>query len=421
MFFDTLVVRGKCPPGCNACVEVCPQKGSDGLAAIRIVNSTSEAGFRTVSVCNQCSQPECAAACPNEAIARNSQGVVVVNQDLCTGCGSCEEACPYGGIYCDGTTGLAYKCDYCGGQPRCVEACPHGVLAFMRSRPVVGYLQEDLLSPGLPFCAGCPAELAVRFTVRVLGRNIIMFGAPSCTLLAGRAKLPYYGCLMTNVPSSMTGVSRYLRRCGSDAICVSFVGDGTTADVGFQPLSGAAERGERILHICYDNEAYMNTGIQRSSTTPPGAWTTTTQVGPHDGGKTGPSKYVPLLMALHGVAYAATAAVSHLEDYAAKLLKAKAATERGMAYLHLFTPCPTGWRARIEDGIELSRLAVETNYFPLWEWEDGSLRFSAPVERPRPLEEFVRLQGRFAHLSEEDIARLKEVTDSRITLLKKLA
>lgn len=419
MFYDTLVVRGACPPGCDACTRVCPQKAQDGSAAIRILDNSD--GSRTVSVCNQCSRPACAEACPNEAIRRSDQGIVEIAADLCTGCGSCVEACPYGGIYCDEEAGVAYKCDYCSGDPECVKVCPNKVLSFVRSETVVAHLQDDLLSPGLTFCAGCPAELAARFVVRVLGKNIIIFSAPSCALLAGRARLPYYGCLMTNVPSSMSGVSRYLRRQGNDALCVSFVGDGTTADVGFQPLSGAAERGERILHICYDNEAYMNTGIQRSSTTPTGAWTTTTQVGPHGGGKERPAKYVPLLIALHGVAYAATAAISHLEDLAFKLIKAKEAAQRGMAYVHIFTPCPTGWRSRLEDGIELSRLAVETNYFPLWECEDGCLKLTYPLENPKPLEDFLKLQGRFSHLRDKDVAKLKTIVESRVELLRKLA
>jgi phenylglyoxylate dehydrogenase beta subunit len=390
------------------------------MKAIRVLRD--KAGLGKVAICKQCSEAECAINCPAECITRSPTGVVQIDHNSCTGCGACEDACPYGAIHVDSSRGVAYKCEHCGGTPKCVDVCPHGVLSFEKAGRVAKHLQEDPVSPGMPFCAGCPVELGTRFTLRILGRNIILFGAPGCTVLARRAKIPYYGTLMTNLPSQMAGFSAYLKKSGSDAICVCFVGDGTTADVGFQPLSGAAERGDKILYICYDNEAYMNTGIQRSSTTPFGAWTTTTQVGPSGGGKSSLPKYIPLLIALHGgVSYAATASISHLEDYLTKIKKAREATKIGMAYLHLFTPCPTGWRAESDAGVMLSRLAVDTNYFPLWEWQGGSLRFSVSIEKPKALENFLESQGRFKHLNKDEIDILKNIVDSRISLLRKLA
>jgi len=420
MFYNTLIAKKRmCPEDCNACIEVCPNKTPSGVTAIKKVKQSD--GTYSITACNQCSQPECVPVCSTEALIRNEQGVVELDPELCIGCGACVDVCAYEGIQYDPDWQKAVKCDYCQGKPKCVEACPNGILSWAQSRPVTDWFKdEDLLSPGLTFCSGCPAELGVRFTVRVLGKKIIMFGAPSCTLLTERANIPYYGCLMTNVSSSMTGVSRYLRRIGEDVTCVAYVGDGTTADIGFQSLSGACERGENIIHICYDNEGYMNTGIQRSSTTPPGSWTTTTQIGPASRGKSRPPKYVPLLLALQGASYVATATLSHLEDFAMKLSKAQNVKD-GLSYIHVFAPCPTGWRGNSEDSIDACRVAVETNYFPLWEAEKGVFRFTTEVKKPRPLTDFVKLARRFAHFNDQDLRNLQSVANDRYQLIKHLA
>ena len=195
-----------------------------------------------------------------------------------------------------------------------------------------------------------------------------------------------------------------------DVISVCFVGDGATADVGFQPLSGAAARGERILYI-----------TQSSSTTPLGSWTTTTWVGNKSRGKATPSKYMPLIMLMHNVSYVATATTAYLEDFVLKLEKAKEAVKHGMAYIHVYTPCPTGWRTPADSAMELSRLAVETNYFPLWEAEDGKLHFTHHVGKPKPVKELVRMQGRFSHLTEEELEQMQQAVDKRIALIQKLA
>ncbi|MFH1091917.1 MAG: thiamine pyrophosphate-dependent enzyme, partial [Pseudomonadota bacterium] len=186
------------------------------------------------------------------------------------------------------------------------------------------------------------------------------------------------------------------------------------------PLSGAAERGENIIYVCYDNEAYMNTGVQRSSTTPLGAWTSTTPLGPEGRGKAEVPKYMPLIMAFHGIPYAATASVAFLEDLAEKLKKAKAVKD-GLAYIHLLAPCPTGWRAPADLTVELARKAVETNYFPLWEAEHGRFRLTHRPDRPRPVEEFTRLQGRFGHPTGQESSLLQQFVDQRLRLLESLA
>jgi len=180
------------------------------------------------------------------------------------------------------------------------------------------FKDEDQFAGGLSFCSGCPLELLLRFVSRVLGKEIIIVGTPSCSaaVLYGQNigawhKLAYYGCIMTGVASTATGISRYYRKTGKDATVVCFTGDGCAADIGFQPLSGAAERDEHFIYICYDNEGYMNTGIQRSSTTPFGAATTTTPVGTNRRGNDTRGKNLPYIMAMHKGAYTATATLSH--------------------------------------------------------------------------------------------------------------
>jgi len=420
-FNEALAIRRlTCPENCRACEEACAERA--GQAAIKLVD-LPEVGFRSVMVCNQCGEPRCEEVCPTGAISKNKTGVVQIDSERCVGCGLCTLACPYGGVYYDSIRERVYKCDRCEGEePRCVAACPHGVLSFVRPRSIyLHYQSDDLLAAGTTLCAGCPAELGARVMLRVLGPKVITFRTPGCQPIF-MSRVCSVPTLMTNIASSMTGASRYLRKIGrEDVICVCFVGDGATADVGFQPLSGAAARGEHILYICNDNEAYMNTGIQSSSTTPRGSWTTTTWVGERGRGKEEEGKYMPLIMLMHGISYVATATVAYLEDYILKLEKAREAVKHGMAYIHLYTPCPTGWRAPADSGIELSRLAVETNYFPLWEAEEGRLRFTHRVERPKPLREFIQRMGRFSHLTDEELEQLQQVVNRRLALLEKLA
>ena len=202
-------------------------------------------------------------------------------------------------------------------------------------------------------------------------------------------------------------------------MAVAMVGDGATADVGFAGLSGAAQSGENIIYICIDNEAYMATGIQSSGTTPLSAWTFTSPVGRHARGKPRPAKYMPLIMADHGIPYTATATVSHLEDYARKLTKAKQVKD-GLVYIHVFSPCWTGWRADEDKSVEVSRMAVETNYFPLWECEGGEFRLNYIPKQRLPIREFTKLMGRFNHLKEEDLEMFQKMVDDRFSLIESL-
>jgi pyruvate/2-oxoacid:ferredoxin oxidoreductase beta subunit len=287
--------------------------------------------------------------------------------------------------------------------------------------------KEEQFSGGLSWCAGCTLELTARFIPKVLGKDIVLVGCPSCsaTVLYGQNtgtwhRLAYYSCLMTGVASSATGISRYLHRIGKDATVVCFTGDGCAADVGFQPLSGAAERNEHIIYVCYDNEGYMNTGYQRSSTTPLSASSSTTPVGVASKGKPTPAKNMPLLMALHGVPYVATATLSNLEDFAGKLLKAKEKNNEGFVYIHVFAPCLMGWRIESSLSIQVCRMAVRTNYFPLWEAERGKFRLTHEVANPRPIQELTKLERKFAHLKEADIDELQQMVNERYAFLKAL-
>jgi pyruvate/2-oxoacid:ferredoxin oxidoreductase beta subunit len=286
---------------------------------------------------------------------------------------------------------------------------------------------EEVYASGLAWCAGCTLELAARFVPKVLGKDIVLVGCPGCSapIFYGQNRgtwhrMSYFSALMTGVASSATGIARYYRKTGRDATIVCFTGDGCGADIGFQPLSGAAERNEPIIYITYDNEGYMNTGYQRSSTTPLGASTSTTPAGSVSQGKPTAAKNVPLLMAMHGAAYVATATLSHLEDFAKKLVKSKEKVREGFVYLHIFAPCVMGWRISTDSSIEVCRTAVRTNYFPLWEAENGNIRLTHEVASPRPVEDFIKMVRKFSHFKEEDINNFQQMVDHRYTLIKGL-
>lgn len=429
-FYDVLVKRyNSCPPDCSLCEKTCANRNESSLGAAIQAIHIPETGFHGVIACNQCGEPSCLEICPSGAIVKSEDnGVVRILEEKCVGCGLCTLACPYGGIYFNPEMQKPFKCDTCDDNPACVDACPYGVLDFLKTRLVQSYLHdEDLLPQGARACQGCPAELALRLCLRVLGRDAILFGAPGCMLpvvlgsgTMATTGLATFPCLFTNPVSTMTGVYRYYRHIGKEVKLLGFVGDGCIADVAFQTLSGAAERGENIIIICYDNEGYMNTGIQRSSTTPFGAWTTTTPTGQMRRGKEEKSKDVPLIMVAHEIPYVATASIAYVEDYVQKLHKAMNVKD-GMAYIHLFSPCPTGWRSSLDSGIEISRLAVETNYFPLWEAEHGKLQLTHEIPNPKPIHELTKLMGKFSHLVPKELEQLQELVNARSAKIKTLA
>jgi pyruvate/2-oxoacid:ferredoxin oxidoreductase beta subunit len=289
------------------------------------------------------------------------------------------------------------------------------------------YQNEDQFSPGIAMCPGCIMELNVRLVSRILGKDIIFLGTPGCSapVLHGQNKAAwhrhaYYANVMTGVASSATGLARYYQKAGIDATIVCHTGDGCAQDVGFQTLSGAAERNEKFIYICYDNEGYMNTGVQQSSATPYGTATSTTPLGNESRGKKTSSKNMPMVMAMHDPAYVATATLSHLEDYAKKLVKAKEKSKEGFVYLHVFCPCTVGWRIPADSSIEVCREAVRSNYFPLWEAEDGRFTITHPVKEPKPVNDLVAMIGKSKHLREPEIAVLQGQVDRRFRTLQAL-
>ena len=431
-FYDTLKLEyGACPPDCWACEEACAKARDGGniLEAGRIKSvHLPELSFNGAQTCIQCGEPDCQAVCPTGAITKDPKtGTVRIQEAKCVGCALCTLACQYAGVYYDQAKKRAFKCDRCDGDPQCVPACPYDVLSYSRNSVLRSYLKyEDAFTPGTGLCFGCPAELAVRITSRIIGPEAIIFGSPGCVSILtvgfgtqATVRLPSFMCLLDNTAASMTGVKRYFKKMGRDVRTVAFVGDGATVDIGFQALSGAAERGENIVYICYDNEAYMNTGIQRSGSTSYLAWTNTTPTGKVRRGKETPGKNVPLLMAFHGAPYAATATIGYLEDYAQKLEKALAVTD-GLAYIHLLSPCPTGWRSDTDSGMELCKAAVETNYFPLWEAEHGKFRITHQVKKSKPIGEFTRIMGRYSHLEGESLDQLQRSVNERFALIQGL-
>ena len=232
---------------------------------------------------------------------------------------------------------------------------------------------------------------------------------------------PIHITLLDNTASFMSGVSEMYQRKGRpDVNIVAIAGDGATADCGFQSLSGAAERGTKMLYVCYDNEGYMNTGYQRSSTTSLGSSTSTTPAGAAINGKEQQQKYVPLIMAMHNIEYCATASPSNMPDLVAKIQKGLEASKRGFAYLHVFSPCPTGWKFAPDQSIAVARKAVAANLCPIWECEKGVFKLT-PNRKPITIAEFVQGIGKFKKLTEEEIAAIQSLVDERWALLEKLA
>jgi len=423
--------------GCNKCMEACA--GSHGgkndpvHSRIKVTRAADHQEF-TTAYCHQCGEPRCAMNCPAGALVKDPDtGVVTLREERCVGCHLCTLTCPYAGITHDPTVDRVIKCDFCGGEPECVKACPRFALEIKTAANVYNVWGdlEDLFVPGLSACQGCNSELLIRHTLRRVGPNTVLATPPGCVAGAGAVgynertgtKIPVFHPLLTNTASMLAGIRRYYNRIGRDVTVLALAGDGGAADVGFQSLSGAAERGEQILYICIDNEGYMNTGTQRSGTTPYGAWTSTTPVGEMLRGKTRDSKPLALIMVMHNCEYVATASMAFMEDYYAKLDKAIKACKKGMAFIQVFSPCPTGWRHPTGKVIEVSRKAVETNMLPLWEYEreEGRIRFTRSVANPQPVEVYLKLLGKFRHLNKEQIEYIQRKTEERIELLGRWA
>lgn len=277
-------------------------------------------------------------------------------------------------------------------------------------------LEEITITPGSA-CQGCGAALAARLAFKAIGPNAIRHGIPCCP--DSVTMHPRIGTVFEGGGAMLTGTARALRALGrTDIKTVGFFGDGGTYDIGFQGLSAAAERNENILVLTKDNEAYMNTGNQRSGATPKYSMTSTTPVGPNSRGKPRPKKNVPFIFAAHYVPYVATASIGYPEDLIAKVTYAK--DLEGFRMIIIQSPCPVGWRYDPAKTMEIARSGVQSGLWPLYEIEDGQkFKLTYKPKELKPVSEYLRPQRRFRHMTEEETAEIQEEAATQWeTLLK---
>ena len=271
--------------------------------------------------------------------------------------------------------------------------------------------EEEVVWPGNPACQGCAGSLVGRLVYKALGRNSVRVEVASCAPGFMNIRVPsFFGPAFEGAAAFLTGLSRGYKLMGrEDIVIAGLIGDGGTVDIGFQGLSAAAERNENIFWFTYDNEAYMNTGGQRSGATPAHAQTSTTPVAKLSQGKVEEKKNVPFILALHNVPYVATASVAYPEDLTAKILYGKGI--RGFRYLHVHAPCPTGWNYDPKDTIKIARLSVDSGLWPLYEITEGRrLRLTYKPKELKPVAEALKLQGRFRHLTDETVYAIQTKT-----------
>ena len=297
---------------------------------------------------------------------------------------------------------------------------------------------EEYFGPGQLTCAGCGPSIAVRWLLKAAGPDVIVVNATGCIEVTTTAypytawSVPYIHVAFENAAAVASGVEaalKALRRKGildTKAKVMVIAGDGGTYDIGLQSLSGMLERGHGVLYVLYDNEAYMNTGIQRSGGTPHFAWTTTSPVGSKLRGKVQRKKDIMSIVIGHHIPYAATANIAYPIDLANKVRTALDYLDEGPAFIHVLAPCPPGWRYPEELTIEVARLATETGYFPLYEWDHGKLILNPPSNthldksKRKPIIEFLKRQGRFSHLTEEDVREIEKEIDEYWDYLARL-
>jgi pyruvate ferredoxin oxidoreductase beta subunit len=288
---------------------------------------------------------------------------------------------------------------------------------------------KERFAPGHRACIGCGEALAVRMVCKVLGDNVIIVNATGCMEIVS-SQLPYTSwtipwihtlfentaAVASGVEAGLEALTRKGRKNMSGTKVVAMAGDGGTADIGLQALSGALERGHNFIYACFDNEAYMNTGIQRSSSTPYGATTTTSPAGKLGIGQITWKKNLPAIVAAHNIPYVATACPSYYQDLMSKVRKAMLVP----SYLHILSPCPTGWRCAPDNVIEIGRLAVQTGIFPLYEVENGKYKLNFNPALLKPVSDYIKIQGRFRHLSENAVSLIQQKVNEDWAKLKSL-
>jgi pyruvate ferredoxin oxidoreductase beta subunit len=289
--------------------------------------------------------------------------------------------------------------------------------------------RSNSLTSGHRACQGCGEALGARYAMdtamRAAGNQVVAVNATGCLEVFSTPypesswQIPWLHSLFGNAPAVATGVAAALRAKGREDVRVlAQGGDGGTVDIGFGCLSGMFERNDDVLYLCYDNEAYMNTGVQRSGSTPPTARTATTPaLGAHPGNTFGQGKNMPLIAMAHDIPYVATASVADLHDLETKVTRAMEIS--GARYLHVHVPCPLGWGSKPCDTVKLARLAVESGLFPLFQAEHGAVTDVTPIRRKVPVDAYLRPQRRFAHLfreppDTESLAAIQAIADRNI-------
>jgi pyruvate ferredoxin oxidoreductase beta subunit len=290
---------------------------------------------------------------------------------------------------------------------------------------------REYIASGHRACSGCGEVLAVRYVCKALGRNTIISNATGCMEIISSPlpetswEVPWIHTLFENASAVASGIESGIkalkRKHGytKEVKVVAMGGDGGTADIGLQSLSGALERGHDFLYVCYDNEAYMNTGIQRSSETPFGASTTTAPAGKNSIGQHTWKKNMAAIAAAHNIQYVATSCSSYPFDIMSKVQKA--IKIKGPTYIHILSVCPTGWRCASNLTIKMGRLAVETGMFPVYEIEDGKYKLNIDLPNLRPVEDYLKLQGRFRHLTKDTTAEIQAKVIEEYNKIRQLA
>lgn len=282
-------------------------------------------------------------------------------------------------------------------------------------------VDQTYMTPGNMSCPGCGGGIAMNLALKALGEKTMVV-IPACcwAIIAGPypqtgLKIPILHTAFASAAVTAGGVRAGLDMKGdTETTVLAWAGDGGTFDIGIQSLSGSAERNEDIIFVCYDNEAYMNTGVQRSSSTPYGTKTTTT---PGQGWKKTRKKNIMEIMAAHRIPYAATANIAYPDDLVDKFMKARD-IKGGTRFIHVYATCPTGWGIPSDYCVKIARLATRTNIFPLYEVENG-IDYTLNSKGSLPAEDYLKIQGRFKHLADKDFQQIQEDVDRDFELLLK--
>ncbi len=272
-------------------------------------------------------------------------------------------------------------------------------------------MNEEFLCKGHTACAGCAPMVVIRHVLKAAGKNTIIANATSCSEIVSSRypttawSVPYIHVAFECTAAVASGIEAALKQQNKDANVIAIAGDGGTADIGLQSLSGMVDRGHNVLYVCYTNESYANTGVQRSSATPYAAWTTTTPVGKKSFGNTTFQKPIAEMIAAQGAPYVATASVAYPKDIQAKVKKALSI--KGPKFLLIHAPCTIGWKFLPQKSIEIAKLAVESGLWVVYEIENGRMKINMKPKNLGDVEAYLKLQGRFSHLTDKEIMEIK--------------